>query len=59
MTCGIWRSGVNVVYASCKVAPVHPELLLPNCDCGKPAWVYQSRHPYTAAGLSILLEINV
>jgi hypothetical protein len=30
--------------ASCKDAPVHPELPVPNCDCGKPAHVFESKH---------------
>ena len=29
--------------------PVPPELPVPNCDCGRPADVFQSRHPDTAA----------
>jgi len=34
---------------SCKDAPVPPEESIPNCDCGHPAHVSQSRHPDTAA----------
>ena len=34
---------------SSKDAPVPPELPVPNCDCGRPADVFQSRHPDTAA----------
>ena len=32
-----------------KDATVPPELPVPNCDCGRPADVFQSRHPDTAA----------
>ena len=28
----------------CKDTPVRPELLVPNCDCGKLAHVLESRH---------------
>jgi len=35
--------------ASCKDAHVHPELPVPNCDCGKPAHVFESKHLDTAA----------
>jgi hypothetical protein len=34
---------------SSKDAPVPPELPVPNCDCGRLAWVHQSQHPDTAA----------
>ena len=34
---------------SSKDVPVPPELLVPNCDCGRPVDVFQSRHPDTAA----------
>ena len=34
---------------SSKDAPVSPDLSVPNCDCGRPAWIYQSKHPDTAA----------
>jgi hypothetical protein len=33
--------------ASSKDAHVPPNLLVPNCECGRPAWVFQSRHPDT------------
>ena len=33
---------------SSKDAPVPPELPVPNYDCGRPADVFQSRHPNTA-----------
>jgi hypothetical protein len=32
-------------HASCKDAPIHPDLQVPNYDCGKLAHMYQSRHP--------------
>ena len=35
--------------ASSKDAPVPPGLLVPNCECGFPADVFQSRYPDTAA----------
>ena len=35
--------------ASSKDAPVPPDLPVPNCDCGFPAHVFQSKHPDTAA----------
>ena len=35
--------------ASSKDASVPPDLPVPNCDCGFPADVFQSRHPDTAA----------
>lgn len=31
--------------ASSKDAPVPPDLPVPNCDCGRPAVVFRSRHP--------------
>jgi hypothetical protein len=34
---------------SSKDAHVPPELPVPNCDCGRLAWVCQSKHPDTAA----------
>jgi hypothetical protein len=34
---------------SSKDAHVHPDILVPNCDCGRPVWVCQSKHPDTAA----------
>ena len=34
---------------SCKDAPVPPEEPIPNCDCGHPAHVSQSRHQDTTA----------
>ena len=34
---------------SSKDAPIPPDLLVPNCDCGRPADVFQSIHPDTAA----------
>ena len=34
---------------SSKDTPVPPELPVPNCDCGRLAWVCQSKHPDTAA----------
>jgi hypothetical protein len=34
---------------SSKDAPVPPDLVVPNCDCGRPAWVCQSKHPFTVA----------
>jgi hypothetical protein len=34
---------------SSKDAPVSPELPVSNCDYGRPADVFQSRHPDTAA----------
>ena len=34
---------------SSKDAPIPPELPVPNCDCGRPVDVFQSRHPDTAA----------
>ena len=34
---------------SSKDAPVPPDLPVPNCDCGRPADMFQSRHPDTAA----------
>ena len=34
---------------SSKDAPVPPDLPVPNRDCGRPADVFQSRHPDTAA----------
>jgi hypothetical protein len=34
---------------SSKDAHVLPDLPVPNCDCGRPAWVCQSKHPNTAA----------
>jgi hypothetical protein len=35
--------------ASSKDTPVPPDLLVPNCDYGRLAWVFQSKHPDTAA----------
>ena len=35
--------------ASSKDAPVPPDLPVPNYDCDRPADVFQSRHPDTAA----------
>ena len=35
--------------ASSKDAPVPPDLPIPNCDCGFPAHIFQSKHPNTAA----------
>jgi hypothetical protein len=32
-----------------KDAHVHTKLPMPNCDCVKPAHMYQSRHPDTVA----------
>jgi hypothetical protein len=34
---------------SSKDAHVPPELPVPNCECGRLAWVCQSKHPDTAA----------
>ena len=34
---------------STKDAPVPPDLPVPNCDCGRPADVFPSRHPDTTA----------
>jgi hypothetical protein len=34
---------------SSKDPPVTPDLPVPNCDCGRPVWVCQSKHPNTAA----------
>ena len=34
--------------ASSKDAPVPPDLLVPNYNCGFPAHVFQSKHPDTA-----------
>jgi hypothetical protein len=34
---------------SSKDAPVPSELPVPNCDCGIPVWVCQSKHPDTDA----------
>jgi hypothetical protein len=34
---------------SSKDAHVPPELSVPNCDCGRLAWVCQSKHPDTFA----------
>jgi hypothetical protein len=34
---------------SSKNALVPPNLPTPNCDCGRPTWVYQSKHPDTDA----------
>ena len=35
--------------ASSKDAPIPPNLPIRNCDCGRPADVFQSRHVDTAA----------
>jgi hypothetical protein len=35
--------------ASSKDAPVPPNLPIPNCDCRRPANMFQSRYPDTAA----------
>ena len=32
-----------------KDAPILPDLPIPNCDCGRPVDVFQSRHPNTVA----------
>jgi hypothetical protein len=34
---------------SSKDANVPPDLSVPNCDCGRPVWVCQSKHPDTVA----------
>jgi hypothetical protein len=34
---------------SSKDAPVPPDLPVPNYDCGRPAWVCQSKHACTTA----------
>jgi hypothetical protein len=34
---------------SSKDANVPPDLSVPNCDCGRPVWVCQSKHPDTTA----------
>jgi hypothetical protein len=34
---------------SSKDALVPPDLPVPNCDYSRPAWVCQSKHPYTTA----------
>jgi len=34
---------------SSKDAPIPPDLPLPNCDCGLPAHMFQSRHRDTSA----------
>ena len=34
---------------SSKDAPVPPDLLVPNYNFGRPAWVCQSKHPDTTA----------
>jgi hypothetical protein len=34
---------------SSKDALVPPDLPVPNCDCGRPAWVCQSKHSDMAA----------
>jgi hypothetical protein len=46
--------------ASSKDAPIPPNLHVLNCDCGRPAWVCQSKHPnmyaryfYTYGGFNI------
>ena len=51
---GMWRRekwqkhGRPKAYTRCVLdAPVHLELPIPNCDYGKPALVYQSRHSDT------------
>jgi hypothetical protein len=36
-------------HASSVDGPVSPDLPIPNCDCGVPAHVFQSKHPETAA----------
>jgi hypothetical protein len=44
------RSSSGVISdVSSKDAPIPPELLVPKCDCGRLAWVYQSKHPDTVA----------
>ena len=35
--------------ASSKDTPVPPDFPVPNCDCGFPAHVFQSKHPDTVA----------
>ena len=35
--------------ASSKDAPVSPDLPVPNCVCGFPVHIFQSKHPDTAA----------
>jgi hypothetical protein len=35
--------------ASSKDTPVPPDLSMPNCDCGRPPWVFQSKHLDTTA----------
>jgi hypothetical protein len=46
--------------ASSKDAPVPPDLPVSNCDCGRLAWVFQSKHPdmtarcfYTCGGINV------
>jgi hypothetical protein len=39
----------NPLDASSKEAPVPPDLPVPNCDCGRPTWVCQSKHTNTTA----------
>lgn len=40
-----WKDGSRQSYpdVSCKDAPVLPDLPVPKCDCGRPAYVKQSR----------------
>ena len=52
-----WELYLNV---SSTDASVPPDLPMPNCDCGKLAWVCQSKHPnmatrcfYTCGGFNV------
>lgn len=51
---------VEIVYptVSCEDAPVPPALPVPNCECGIPAEVKQSRWPTTAARAYYMCSIK-
>jgi hypothetical protein len=42
---------------SSKDAPVPPKLPVPNCDCGRLAWVCQSKHRDTVARCLYLCDV--
>jgi hypothetical protein len=42
---------------SSKNAHVPPKLSVPNCDCGRPAWICQSKHPDTVLAASTFVAV--
>jgi hypothetical protein len=40
-----------------KDAPVPPDLHVPNCDYGRPAWVCQYKHPDMAPAASTFMAV--